>query len=96
MVIWNILQTFGISYDHLLPFVFIWYIFPVLVSCTKNNLATLIWMSTKDSSSATYNYFSDCAQLLSAYTQQISFLQDISSRERYGRTLLTLAASERT
>jgi hypothetical protein len=39
--IWNILQTFGIFYGHLLHFVFIWSFFPVLVSCTKNNLATL-------------------------------------------------------
>jgi hypothetical protein len=27
MDIWNILQTFGIYYDHLVHFVFIWYIF---------------------------------------------------------------------
>jgi hypothetical protein len=27
MAIWNILQTFGIFYDHFLHFVFIWYIF---------------------------------------------------------------------
>jgi hypothetical protein len=27
MAIWNILQTFGIIYDHLVQFVFIWYIF---------------------------------------------------------------------
>jgi hypothetical protein len=49
MTIWNILRTFwdilwpfGIFYDHLVHFVFIWYIFPVLVSFTKTNLATLI------------------------------------------------------
>jgi hypothetical protein len=43
MAIWNILQTFGVFYDHLVVhFVFIWYIFPVLVSCTKKNLATLV------------------------------------------------------
>jgi hypothetical protein len=41
MAIWNILQTFGIFYDHLVHFVFIWYIFPVWVSCTKKNLANL-------------------------------------------------------
>jgi hypothetical protein len=41
MAIWNILQTFGIFYDHLVQFVFIWYIFPVLVSDTMKNLATL-------------------------------------------------------
>jgi hypothetical protein len=27
MAIWNILQTVGIFYDHLVDFVFIWYIF---------------------------------------------------------------------
>jgi hypothetical protein len=31
MAIWNILWIFGIFYDHLVHFVFIWYIFPVLV-----------------------------------------------------------------
>jgi hypothetical protein len=31
----------GIFYDHLVHFVFIWYIFPFLVSSTKKNLATL-------------------------------------------------------
>jgi hypothetical protein len=31
MATWNILQTFGIFYDHLVHFVFIWYIFPVWV-----------------------------------------------------------------
>jgi hypothetical protein len=41
--IWNILETFGIFYDHLVHFVFIWYIFPVLVSFTKKNLATLCY-----------------------------------------------------
>jgi hypothetical protein len=40
--IWNILVTFGIFYDHLVHFLFIWYIFPVLVSCAKKNLATLM------------------------------------------------------
>jgi hypothetical protein len=28
MAIWNILQKFGIFYDHLVYFVVIWYIFP--------------------------------------------------------------------
>jgi hypothetical protein len=41
MAIWNILQTFGIFYDHLVYFEFIWSIFPLLVSCNKKNLATL-------------------------------------------------------
>jgi hypothetical protein len=35
------LWRFGIFYDHLVHFVFIWCIFPVLVSSTKKNLATL-------------------------------------------------------
>jgi hypothetical protein len=30
MDIWNILHTSGIFYDHLVHFVFIWYIFPRL------------------------------------------------------------------
>jgi hypothetical protein len=42
MAIWNILWRFGIFYDHFVHFLFIWYIFPVLVSCAKKNLATLI------------------------------------------------------
>jgi hypothetical protein len=41
MAIWNILWAYVILNDHLVHFVFIWYIFPVLVSCTKKNLATL-------------------------------------------------------
>jgi hypothetical protein len=41
MAIWNILETFGTYYDHLVHFVFIFYIL-VLVSCTKKNLATLL------------------------------------------------------
>jgi hypothetical protein len=49
MVIWNILQTFGIFYRHLGYFMTIKYILCsfgtfllVLVSCTKKNLATLV------------------------------------------------------
>jgi hypothetical protein len=38
MAIWNILQTFGIFYDHSVHFVFIWCIFPVLVSCAKKEI----------------------------------------------------------
>jgi hypothetical protein len=41
MAIWNILWTLGIFYDYLVHFVFILCIFPVLVACTKKNLATL-------------------------------------------------------
>jgi hypothetical protein len=39
--IWYILQLFGIVNGHLVYFVLIWYIFPVLVRCNKKNLATL-------------------------------------------------------
>jgi hypothetical protein len=49
MAIWNILQTFGIFYRHLEYFTDVWYnlcsfgnFFPVLVSCTKKNLAILV------------------------------------------------------
>jgi hypothetical protein len=53
MAIWNILQTFGAFYDHLVhfvfllvQFVFIWYIFPVWVIFGKKNLATLSRMQS--------------------------------------------------
>jgi hypothetical protein len=39
--VFNILQTFGIFYDNLVHLVFVWYIFPVWVSCTNKNLAAL-------------------------------------------------------
>jgi hypothetical protein len=42
MAIGNILPTFVILYDHLVQFMFIWYIFPILISCSKKNLATLL------------------------------------------------------
>jgi hypothetical protein len=42
IAIWNILWRFGIFCDHLVHFVFTWYIFPVLVSFIKKNLATLL------------------------------------------------------
>jgi hypothetical protein len=38
---WFILWPFGIFCDHLVYFIVIWYIFPVLVCCTKKTLATL-------------------------------------------------------
>jgi hypothetical protein len=41
MAIWNTLRTFGKFYDRLVHFVLIWYIFTVLVSRNKKNLATL-------------------------------------------------------
>jgi hypothetical protein len=41
LLCWYILWSFGIFYDHLVYFIAIRYIFPVLVSCTNKNLATL-------------------------------------------------------
>jgi hypothetical protein len=41
MAIRTILMTFGKFYEHLVHFVLIWYIFPVLASRTNKNLATL-------------------------------------------------------
>jgi hypothetical protein len=38
-----ILHPFGIFYSHLVYFLVVWYIFPVLESCSKNNLATLFY-----------------------------------------------------
>jgi hypothetical protein len=35
-------QPFDIFYGHLAYFLAIWYIFPVLVCCSKKNLATLL------------------------------------------------------
>jgi hypothetical protein len=43
-----ILQPFEIFYDRLVYFVVIWYIFPVLVHCTKKNLATLVVLPFTD------------------------------------------------
>jgi hypothetical protein len=40
-ILWPILCPFGIFCGHLVYFVSIWYIFPVLVGCTKKNLAAL-------------------------------------------------------
>jgi hypothetical protein len=46
MAIWNTSRAFEIFYDHLAHCMFIWYIFPVLVSRTNKNLATLRWAAT--------------------------------------------------
>jgi hypothetical protein len=40
MAICNILRRFGIFYDHLVHFVFIWYIFPVL---EKSTIGYILW-----------------------------------------------------
>jgi hypothetical protein len=42
MAIWSILRPSGIFYGFLVYFKVIWYILPVLVSCIKKNLATLL------------------------------------------------------
>jgi hypothetical protein len=42
LAIWSILRQFGLFYGNLVYFVVIWYIFTVLVCCTKKNLATLV------------------------------------------------------
>jgi hypothetical protein len=42
VAIWSILRTIGISYGHLVYLLVDWYIFPVLVSITEKNLATLV------------------------------------------------------
>jgi hypothetical protein len=42
MAIWSILRPFGIFCDHLVHFIVIWLIFPVLVSCSRKNLAALV------------------------------------------------------
>jgi hypothetical protein len=41
MAIWNILWSLGIFYDHLVHFVFIWYIFSGIGTMYQENLATL-------------------------------------------------------
>jgi hypothetical protein len=40
------LRPNGIFYGHLVHFVVIWYIFPVLVCCTEENMATLTGKSS--------------------------------------------------
>jgi hypothetical protein len=55
MDIWSILQPFVIFYGHLVYFVVSWYIFPVLVCCTKKNLATLQWSQSYDFYIYNYN-----------------------------------------
>jgi hypothetical protein len=42
MAIWNILRTFGIFYDSLVHFLFIWYIFSGFGFTQQKNLATLV------------------------------------------------------
>jgi uncharacterized Tic20 family protein len=42
IAVWSILRPFGIFCGHLVYFMVSWYDFPVLVYCTKKNLATLL------------------------------------------------------
>jgi hypothetical protein len=42
MAIWNALRIYGIFYNHLVNFLPFGTFFPVLVSCTKKNLANLV------------------------------------------------------
>jgi hypothetical protein len=42
MDIYHILWTFATFYGHLVYFLVIWYIIPILVSFSKKNLATLL------------------------------------------------------
>jgi hypothetical protein len=42
LILWSILLQFRIFYGRSIYFVVIWYIFSVLVFCTKKNLATLL------------------------------------------------------
>jgi hypothetical protein len=44
MAIWSILWPFGICFGHLVYYPPFWYILPILVCCTKKNLATLVVM----------------------------------------------------
>jgi hypothetical protein len=46
--LWSILRPFGIFCGHLVYFMVSWYIVPVLVYCTKKNLATLFSIGTGD------------------------------------------------
>jgi hypothetical protein len=55
MAICNISWIFGTFYGHLVHFVFTWYIFPVLLSCTKKNLATLLITYFLDQTSKAQN-----------------------------------------
>jgi hypothetical protein len=42
VAIWSILWLFGIFNGQWVYFLFIWYIFPILVICSKKNMATLL------------------------------------------------------
>jgi hypothetical protein len=46
LALWPILLQFGIFCGSMVYFMVIWYIFTILVCCTKNNLATLPSVTT--------------------------------------------------
>jgi hypothetical protein len=46
MAIWNIFWPRGLLYAHLVYFNGVCYILPVLLCCTKKNLATLMYSGT--------------------------------------------------
>jgi hypothetical protein len=54
---WYILCPFGLFYGHLVYFMVVWYIFTVLVCCTKKNLATL---HTKLKYTTTFLRYAEC------------------------------------
>jgi hypothetical protein len=103
--IWNILLLFGIFYDHSVHFVFIWYFFPVLVSCTEKNLATLNWtiklMSFRDSwlnNTRTTNwifivYLSHT--LISAWVRQLDLsISEAASKHKFRETAIEILEIE--
>jgi hypothetical protein len=69
---WSILRSFVIFYLHLGKLVVIWYLFPVLVFCTKKNLATLI--SSEKNSRIAENVFTVVAvKILPAKNMYVHF-----------------------
>jgi hypothetical protein len=57
----------GIFYGYLVHFVYIWYIFPVLVTCTKKNLATLKLKQEDPSEEIEMNIPSKCFSSVSQF-----------------------------
>jgi hypothetical protein len=81
MVIWNILRTFGLFYDHLVHFVFIWYI---LCFMYQENLATLahtLFLTFDIGWWHSYNRYC-CVQ----YHFRFSFVKNISLMVKYFNT----------
>jgi uncharacterized membrane protein YdfJ with MMPL/SSD domain len=74
MASWNILLAFRKFYDHLVHFVLIWYIFPVLVLYTKKDLATLV---VRQQVSALYSYGPACTYICLFYLQQLKKMPEL-------------------